>query len=73
MSKFLFIFLLCLPFKQTNAQMEELQSGQWTTIGELKTLGMTRASMQFTASDGDTTFLLFVKTCGSSRKRITSV
>jgi hypothetical protein len=43
------------------AQIEEQQSAKWETIGELKTLGITKAKMQFVASGSDTTFLLLMK------------
>jgi hypothetical protein len=59
--KIIFTPLLLLIVSVAVAQIEEQQAREWKTIGELKTLGLTKARMQFTVSGSDTSFMLFMK------------
>lgn len=61
MFKLLMAAVLCICFSAAFAQIEEQQSAKWEIIGELKTLGITKAKMEFIASGSDTTFLLLMK------------
>jgi len=53
--------LLCFSLSNINAQLEMADTGGWTTIGALKPLGALKAKMEYRASGGDTTYLLFMK------------
>ncbi len=57
----LFTSLLLLIAVATNAQLVEKQAGEWQPIGKLKFGGIVKASMEFTNTGSDTTYLLFVK------------
>jgi hypothetical protein len=43
------------------AQIEISEPGAWTTIAELKTLGLTKAKMEYKNHGRDTTYMLFMK------------
>lgn len=43
------------------AQIEQLEKKDWTVVGELKSLGVTKARMQYLSYGNDTTYMLFMK------------
>ncbi len=51
------------------AQIEERQKTDWQPIGKLKFGGITKASMEYTNSGTDTTYLLFIKDIRDQPKR----
>ena len=61
MKKILLCLLCVTCFCITNAQITMAEKAVWKPVGKLKTLGSTIASLDYSASGPDTTYLLFMK------------
>ncbi len=53
---------MCCNFT-SSAQMQEMEAGKntWTTVGEIKWLGKTKASLKYVVNNRDTTYLLYMQ------------
>ncbi len=61
MIKILIPVLFCFKVVAVDAQIEMAAPAQWNTIGELKTLGLTKAKMEFRSLGSDTIYFLLMK------------
>lgn len=61
MKKILFCFLYVISFHIADAQITMAQKADWKTVGKLKSLGSTLASLEYNVSGRDTIYLLFMK------------
>lgn len=55
------VAILFISVNRLVAQIEQLEKRDWTVVGELKSLGVTKARMQFLPHGSDTTYMLFMK------------
>jgi hypothetical protein len=61
MIRILLCFLYVTSFHIAGAQITMTEKADWITIGKLKTLGSTKASLEYRVSGRDTVYLLFMK------------
>lgn len=61
MKKILLCFLYVISFQNADAQITMAQKAEWKTVGKLKSLGSTLASLDYNVSGPDTIYLLFMK------------
>lgn len=61
MKKILFCFLYVISFHIAEAQITMAQKAEWKSVGKLKSLGSTLASLEYNVSGRDTIYLLFMK------------
>lgn len=62
MKKIFVLLILTSFFLSSMAQVEEIKDkAQWTTIGELKWMGITKAQLSYTPQGKDTACWLFLK------------
>lgn len=61
MIRILLCFLFVISFHFAGAQITMAEKADWIPIGKLKTLGNTKASLEYRLSGRDTVYLLFMK------------
>lgn len=61
MKRIMFCFLCVLSFQIAGAQITMAEKADWKSIGKLRTLGSTKASLEYSLSGRDTVYLLFMK------------
>lgn len=61
MKRILLCVLFLISFHIAGAQITMAEKVEWKTIGKLKPLGSTKATLEYNASGRDTTYLLFMK------------
>ncbi len=61
MIRIFFCFLFVLSFNIAGAQISMAEKADWRPVGKLKTLGITKASLEYRVSGRDTVYLLFMK------------
>lgn len=61
MIKILIPILFCFKMVAVNAQIEMASPAEWAIVGELKTLGLTKAKMEFRTVGADTLYFLLMK------------
>jgi hypothetical protein len=62
MKKIILLLAFTPCFFQSMAQLEEIKDKtQWTTVGELKWMGITKAQLAYNAQGKDTAYWLFLK------------
>ena len=61
MKNILIFLLYVLSFQMVSAQITMAEKADWQPIGKLKSLGMTKASLEYALSSRDTIYLLFMK------------
>lgn len=61
MKRILPCILFLISFHIADAQITMAEKVEWKTIGKLKPLGSTKATLEYHASGRDTTYLLFMK------------
>lgn len=68
MFKIILIPVFLLFSQWGHAQLEMHEPAPWTTIGELKFGGITRAKLEYSANGKDTSYLLLMKDSEENRK-----
>lgn len=61
MIRILFCFVFVIIFYVADAQITMAEKADWKPIGKLKTLGSTKASLEYRLSGRDTVYLVFMK------------
>lgn len=73
MKRCLCLVIFCIGCSIAFAQLEERETKQWMTIGALKTLGQTKAELQYIVTSADTTYMLLMKDFGREQPHYFSV
>ena len=61
MQKIILPVLLCMAFHVSRAQLQEVETAGWGTVGQIKRLGTTIAKMEYKLSGSDTVYNLLMK------------